>query len=109
MIAAARERARGFLRAGTSFAWVATNLSRSPRGQLLELFRGYRARTHIIYCEVPHETLVKRNASRATPVPRATIDRMIERWTVPDPTEAHAVTYLVPHEPGAHAWPPGQD
>ncbi len=52
VIAAAKERARGLLRAGTSFAWNATNLSRSLRGQLIELFRGYRARVHVVYVEV---------------------------------------------------------
>ena len=108
VIAAAREQARRFLRTGTSFAWNATNLSRSLRAQLLELFRGYRARTHIVYCEGAESVLSRRNAARPDPVPRAAIDRMIERWTVPDPTEAHAVTYLVPHGAGAHAWPSGQ-
>ena len=107
VIAAAREQARGFLRTGTSFAWNATNLSRSLRGQRLELFRGYRARTHVVYCETTEPELRRRNAARKEPVPRAAIDRMIERWTVPDPTEAHQVSYLVSGD-GAHAWPPGQ-
>ena len=107
VIAAAREQARGYLRAGTSFAWNATNLSRALRGQLLELFRGYRARTRIVYCETPEPELRKRNAARAEPVPRAAIDRMIERWTVPDPTEAHTVEYVV-EGGGSHPWPPGQ-
>ena len=106
VIAAARERARELLRAGTSFTWNATNLSRSLRGQLLELFRGYRARTHIVYCETSERELRRRNAARRDPVPRGAIDRMIGRWTVPDPTEAHALTVLAPDEPGAQRWPP---
>jgi putative nucleotidyltransferase with HDIG domain len=108
VIAAAREQAREFLRANTSFAWDATNLSRSLRAQLLALFRDYRARTHIVYCEASQQAALRANAARPSPVPRAAIDRMLERWTVPDPTEAHAVTYLVPHRAGAYAWPPGQ-
>ncbi len=104
VIAAAREQARAYLRAGTSFAWNATNLSRSLRAQLLELFRGYRARTHIVYCEAPEAELVARNRARRDPVPRAVVAKMIARWTVPDPGEAHEVTYVVPH--GDVAWPP---
>jgi predicted kinase len=106
VIAAAREQARRYLRAGTSFAWNATNLTPSLRGQLLELFRGYRARTHIVYCEAGPEDLLTRNRSREARVPAWVIDRMIERWTVPDPAEAHAVTYATPSGPGGVTWPP---
>jgi predicted kinase len=106
VIAAARERARGYLRAATSFAWNATNLSRSLRAQLLALFRSYRARTHVVYCEASPAEVVARNRARRDPVPRAALDRMIERWTVPDPSEAHEVTYAVPVSGDELAWPP---
>ncbi|HSK00556.1 MAG TPA: AAA family ATPase [Kofleriaceae bacterium] len=106
VIAAARERARRYLRAGTSFAWNATNLTPSLRGQLLELFRGYRARTHIVYCEASPADLQTRNRTREARVPMSVIDRMLERWTVPDPGEAHEITYAVPPDPGGVAWPP---
>jgi predicted kinase len=105
VIAAAREQARSYLRSATSFAWNATNLSGPLRSQLLELFRGYRARTHIVYCEATASEQRERNRARAVPVPAAVIDRMLGRWTVPDPTEAHAVTYVVPAEPHTPAWP----
>jgi predicted kinase len=101
VIAAARERARGFLREGASFAWNATNLSPQLRGQLLELFRSYRARTHIVYCETSAHDQHARNRDRADFVPAAVIDRMLERWSVPDLTEAHDVTYVVPATPGS--------
>ena len=106
VIAAAREQARRYLRDGTSFAWNATNLTPSLRGQLLELFRGYRARTHIVYCETARDDLLARNRSREARVPPAVIERMLARWTVPDLTEAHEVTYAVPPAPGRVAWPP---
>lgn len=106
VIAAAREQARRYLRAGTSFAWNATNLTPSLRGQLLELFRGYRARTHIVYCEAAPADLWARNRSREARVPARVIERMLERWTVPDLTEAHAVTYAVPPGPSGFDWPP---
>ncbi len=106
VIAAAREQARRYLRAGTSFAWNGTNLTPALRGQLLELFRGYRARTHIVYCEAAPEELQTRNRTREARVPIGVIDRMLQRWTVPDPTEAHEVTYAVPAISGGVAWPP---
>ena len=105
-IAAAREQARRYLREGTSFAWNATNLTPALRAQLLELFRGYRARTHIVYCEAGPDDLLTRNRSREARVPAWVIDHMIERWTVPDPAEAHAVTYAIAPGPGGVTWPP---
>ena len=99
VIAEARERARGYLRAGTSFAWNATNLTASLRGQLIELFRSYRARVHIVYVEGTAAEQHARNRARTTPVPAAVIDRMLVRWAVPDPTEAHQITYLLPPTP----------
>jgi predicted kinase len=95
VIAEARERARNYLRTGVSFAWNATNLSASLRSQLLGFVRGYRARTHVVYVETSASEQRSRNAARSTPVPAKVIDRMIQRWSVPDPTEAHEVTYLI--------------
>jgi len=109
VIAAAREQARQYLRTGTSFAWNATNLSLQLRGSLLELFRGYRARTHVVYCEAVAAEQQARNRARREPVPAAAITRMLGRWTVPDPTEAHAITYVIPSAPGQVAWPPTRE
>ncbi len=107
VIAAAREQARIYLRAGTSFAWNATNLSPQLRSQLLELFRGYRARTHIVYCETTELEQHDRNRARPDPVPKSVLDRMLARWSVPDPTEAHAVSYAVSSAtPAPIPWPP---
>ena len=51
-----------------------------------------------------------RRAARAQsrprePVPRGVIERMLERWTVPDPTEAHELT-IHAGAPGVPTWPP---
>jgi predicted kinase len=105
VIAAARDQARSYLRTATSFAWNATNLSMALRSQLLGLFRGYRARTHVVYCEATAAEQRGRNRARPSPVPAAVIDRMLGRWTVPDPSEAHEVTHLVPAASGDVAWP----
>ncbi|MBA2539633.1 MAG: AAA family ATPase [Deltaproteobacteria bacterium] len=101
VIAEARERARVYLRAGTSFAWNATNLTPSLRSQLIELFRGYRARTRIVYVETTPDEQSSRNRERSDPVPWAVIERMLARWTVPDLTEAHEVRIVLPLAPGA--------
>lgn len=107
VIAAARERARDHLRSGRAFAWNATNVSRTLRASLVALCRGYRFRVHIVYCEVPAREQQRRNRARpeAQVVPAAAIERMLRRWTVPTPDEAHTVTYVVDddHHP---IWPP---
>jgi len=105
VIAVARDHARRYLRSATAFAWNATNLSTALRSQLLGLFRGYRARTHLVYCETTAAEQRDRNRARAAPVPGAVIDRMLGRWTVPDPSEAHEVTHVVPASSGDVAWP----
>lgn len=101
VIAEARDQARTYLRAGTSFAWNATNLTPSLRGQLIELFRSYRARVRIVYCETTAADQRARNRARRDPVPGAVIERMLGRWTVPDATECHELTFLLPSDLGA--------
>jgi len=98
VIAEARDQARTYLRAGTSFAWNATNLTPSLRGQLIELFRAYRARVRIVYCETTAADQRARNRARRDPVPAAVIERMLGRWTVPDATECHDLTFLLPSD-----------
>lgn len=111
VIAAARDRAREHLRAGRPFAWDATNLSRPLRASLLALCRSYRFRTHVVYCEVGAREQARRNRARAAAVPAAAIERMLGRWAVPTPDEAHRVTYVVDDEatPGGPTWPPAGD
>jgi predicted kinase len=94
VVAAAREAAREALRAGRAFAWNATNLSDRVRSQVIQLARSYRARVHLVYCEVPPDVLAARNRARPNPVPATALDRMLERWSVPTPDEAHTVTYV---------------
>jgi predicted kinase len=91
----ARERAREMLRAGRSFVWNATSLSRPLRAQALSLFLAYQARVRIVYVEAPPEVLFRQNRRRAKRVPEKVIERMLDRWEVPDRTEAHQVEHLV--------------
>ncbi len=51
--AAAHEEARGHLRAGRSFVWNATNVSRQQREACTGLAARYRARVEVVALEAP--------------------------------------------------------
>lgn len=91
----ARERAREHLRTKRPFVWNATNLSRQVRGDSLRLFCDYRAFIRIVYVEVPYERLLQQNRMRRRRIPERVIDRLIDRWEVPDQSEAHAVDWVI--------------
>lgn len=93
VIQAAKERARTYLRTHTSFAWNATNLTRDIRTQLVDLFTGYNARVKIVHIEAPAHSLFSRVDKRERHVPHPAIERMLERWDIPDPTEAPIVEW----------------
>jgi putative nucleotidyltransferase with HDIG domain len=91
IVAAAREEARAHLRAGRSFVWNATNVSKRVRAQCIRLFADYDARIRIVYVEVPEDVLRAQNRARKSPVPERVLDALLEKWEVPDTTEAHEV------------------
>jgi predicted kinase len=91
----ARDRARDYLRQKQSFVWNATNLSRQLRSGCVNLFAGYGARVRIVYVEVAPTVLFPQNRQRPAPVPEKVIERLLDRWEVPDPTEAHQVDWMV--------------
>jgi predicted kinase len=95
VVTLARDRAREHLRARRSFVWNATNLSRQLRSGCVNLFAGYGARVRVVYVEVSPAVLFPQNRQRPAPVPEKVIDRMLDRWEVPDPTEAHQVDWMV--------------
>lgn len=95
VVQAAREEARGHLRAGRSFVWNATNVSRRVRAICTRLFADYDARIRMVYVEVPEATLRAQNRSRKKPVPERVIDALLEKWEVPDLSEAHVVEHVV--------------
>jgi predicted kinase len=95
VVQAAREEARGHLRAGRSFVWNATNVSRRVRAICTRLFADYDARIRIVYVEVPIATWRAQNRARKKPVPERVLDELLDKWEVPDRTEAHAVEHVV--------------
>lgn len=87
----ARQRCREFLRAGTSFAFNATNIVRQTRRQWIDLFAGYNAWIELVYIEPPFERLLEQNRRRVDPVPEQAIRRLAARCEPPDWTEGHGV------------------
>ncbi|GIH14818.1 AAA family ATPase [Rugosimonospora africana] len=94
VVAAAHRLAREHLRAGRSFVWNATNVSRRLREQCVGLVADYRGRVDLVALEAPPPVLRARNRAREHPVPDAVVDRLVSRWETPDPTEAHRVSWI---------------
>lgn len=90
----AREQAKIHLRAGESFAWNATNITRELRGQVIDLAAAYHARVNVVWVEQPRESLWKQNRERQKPVPEKVLEGLLERWETPDPCEAHEVRLI---------------
>lgn len=91
----AKEKARVYLRSKTSFVWNATNITRSMREQLIDLFLIYKAKVKIVYIEVPYATLRTQNRERDHVVPLPALERLIDKLEVPTLDEAHEVTWVV--------------
>jgi predicted kinase len=91
----ARELAGEHLRNGQDFIWNAANLSRNIRGECLRLLNGFDAHLRIVYIETPAEQLFAQNRQRRRRTPEKVIERLLDRWEVPDLTEAHQVEYVV--------------
>ena len=68
------------------------------RSQILRLLTDYHAKIRIVYVESSFGSLFAQNASRRSIVPPSVIHRLLDRWTVPDLTEAHEVQYVVHEE-----------
>lgn len=95
VIQEAKEAAKVYMRARKSFVWNATNITRSMREQLIDLFTSYGGRVKIIYIEVPYKVLVKQNENRDYAVPLNAVQRMIQKLEVPSIIEAHEIEYVI--------------
>lgn len=90
-----KEQARVYLRAGESFVFNATNLTRDLRGKWTALFADYRARIHLIYLEVPWPQLLQQNKQREHSVPEDVILHLLGKLEMPGYDEAHEVAYVI--------------
>ncbi len=95
VLAESKKRAREFLRAKQSFIWNATNLMRSRRSQLIELFTAYKAQIKLIYLETSKEEILRRNSLRQESVPKNIIEKMSSNLEIPDLTEAQQVEWVI--------------
>jgi len=95
VIQLAKEKAKEYLRAKTSFVFNATNITSDMRGRWIGLFTDYNARVKIVYIEVPYKTLKKQNSNREYKVPESVIEKMINKLEIPTVKEAHDLEFVV--------------
>jgi predicted kinase len=95
------DKAKALLRRHEPFVWNATHLSEQMRAKTLDLLLAYDANVRLVYLEVPCETLFKRNAARDTTLKQKDLERMLHRWELPLPWEAHEVRYEFAQAPTA--------
>ncbi len=85
----ARERCRELLRAGTSFAFNATNTMKLTRTRWVDLFADYNAGIEIVYLEPKFDHILRQNKSRSKVVPDRVIHRLAEKCEPPTWLECH--------------------
>lgn len=95
VIVKAKEMFKGLLRKKQSFVFNATNLNADLRLQWVSLAAQYHARIRIVYVEIPLQELLRRNKARdeSVRVPEAFIFKLMDKWGMPHPSEAHVVEY----------------
>ena len=96
VIQAAREQCRVHLRAGQSFAFNATNITRQMRERWINLFTDYTAQIEVVYLEPPLATLLAQNKRRSNPVPEKVILRLVEKLEPPTLAECHQLRMEAP-------------
>ena len=90
----AQERCRQLLRAGTSFAFNATNLLRQTRNRWLNLFVDYNARIEIVYIEPTLEKIIQQNKSRDQNVPEKVIHKLAAKCEPPTWIDCHELVMV---------------
>ncbi len=85
--------AKEMLRKHAPFVWNTTHLSAQMRKKTLDLLYAYDAQVEMVYLEQPPQVIFQRNHRRDTSLPNKAIERMLFKWEVPLPTEAHVVLY----------------
>jgi predicted kinase len=95
VVIVAKEKFRELLRKKQSFVFNATNLNADLRLPWIALAAQYHARIRIVYLEVPLQEVLRRNKTReeSDRLPESAIFKMIDKWTMPHPSEAHVVEY----------------
>jgi predicted kinase len=89
------DKAKALLRKHAPFIWNATHLSDQMRRKTLDLLYAYDAQVNLVYLEAPCKAVFSRNQKRDTTLSNKALARMLHRWEVPLPWEAHSVDYQV--------------
>ena len=90
----ARQRCRELLRAGTSFAFNATNILRQTRGRWIDLFADYNARIELVWIEPPFERLLRQNGNRKDAVPEQVVRKLAAKCEPPTWAEGHGLLMI---------------
>ena len=64
------------------------------RTRTLDLLYAYNARVKLVYLEAAESVVFSRNSKRDTTLTNKDLTRMLHRWEIPMPWEAHEVLYL---------------
>ena len=91
VIQMARERCRMYLRAGTHFAFNATNLLKQTRQRWIDLFADYNARVELVYVEPPFRCLLRQNKHRDKSVPEEIVRKLAGKCEPPTWAEGHGL------------------
>ncbi len=91
----AKERMKEFLRKGNSFILNATNISSDLRAKNIKTFTTYKAKTKIIYLEIPYKELLSQNRNREDVVPLNVMNKMMRKLEIPSLVEAQNVEYHI--------------
>jgi predicted kinase len=89
-------RAQRLLQKGERVVWNAPNLDRDRRAFIVQGAHDVGARVRIVYTEVSIRDLWFNNRSREHRFTEAAMCELLERWQVPDATEAHRVEWAKP-------------
>ncbi len=89
IVQVARERCREFLRAGTAFAFNATNTVKQTRKRWVDLFADYNSHIELVYVEPPFARLMQQNRNRIEPVPEKVITKLAAQCEPPTWPECH--------------------
>lgn len=92
--AAAREKAKEYLRRREPFVWNATNITPALREKQVRLFQNYHASVRIVYLETRWEEQLRRNQNRPETVPEEAVSRMMKNLVLPERYEAETVQWL---------------
>lgn len=88
------DKAKELLRRRSPFVWNATHLSLEMRTRTLDLLYAYNASVKLVYLEAAEPVVFSRNSKRDTTLSNKDLARMLHRWEIPMPWEAHEVLYL---------------